>query len=198
MKTTVYGIDAELKEQEHKKLGQMMDFIEEKGYIITRILADSEDITTYSEKEIEKIKPINHLEIVAREPKDLIFDSLKEAEKYLPRLIKGLDEIIINFNLGEELMGYELLEDALEGFQWLNSLINGFINNFDLEKLEVQDTDLDEIISKWRDSLDKLLDAFENREINLLSKQLKHNFKPILKEWLELITMFNKQLNNLE
>ncbi|WP_408955670.1 hypothetical protein [Natroniella sp. ANB-PHB2] len=189
METTVYGVEMDLNQ--YKSVGEIIDAIEREGYIATQVIADQKDITRFSAQELESIKPIDHLEILAKTPREITLDSLKEAENYLPRLISGIDEIINSFSQGEKSKAYKLLNQALEGFQWLSILID---NLETISDSIYEDMDLNRVIKNWESNLNEFLTAFENQDIILLSDILEYELLPVLEEYLEIIKDLNENL----
>ncbi|WP_018249190.1 hypothetical protein [Orenia marismortui] len=195
MKTTIHGIDINLDDREYKTLGDIIDEIEANDGVVLRVIADGEDLSALSELELGEINPIEKLDIEAIKIEKLIVDSLSEAEEYIPKLMLGIDDIVNEFNRGNENQAFELLEQALEGFNWLNNAINAFVSNF--SKYEIPNFDmkkLNNIIDAWQENLKELLTAIENQDIVLIADILEYELRPILNSYLSVIKEVNEEL----
>ena len=65
MKVEIYGIDFEL-ETEGYTVDELIEIINNKGYVVLDIIADGRDISNMSDSEIEALMPIKVLEINAK------------------------------------------------------------------------------------------------------------------------------------
>ena len=148
MEVTIHGVDIDKQNNEFNTIGDVFDKIEENNSVIMKIVADGKDITEYSNEEIKKLFPIKRLEVYSKKTRELINESLIQAENYLPRLISGIDDIIDKFNKGLEWEGYKMLSKSLEGFQWLNSLL------MNLKSLDIiSDERINSLINNWQEKL---------------------------------------------
>jgi hypothetical protein len=189
MEVTTYGVDVEIEDStENKTVGKIIDELEEQGAVVMKAIADGQEITNFNEDQLEEIKPIEQLELVAKDMKELINEGFEEAESYLPRLISGIDEIINNFSQGNYNESYQLLEKALEGFEWLNLLFSNFEH---LPEEKKEKVDLEENLTNWKTALTELLKAVENQDTVLINDLLEYELVPILEEQLEKIKEIN-------
>lgn len=184
MKTTIYGADIEIENKNYKTVGKILDRIEETGAIITEIKIDEKTIDNISEQEIESMKPINHLEIFAKQEQEIVAEGVAEAENYLSRIIPKIEDMTEYFLQGEENKGYKVLIDLLEGLNWLNVLLKNLDSRDMIEK--------ENFIEDWKDTITELSSAMEQKDTVLLNDILDYELEPRLKEYLSLVKKLNK------
>ncbi|TDX58904.1 hypothetical protein [Orenia marismortui] len=193
MEVNVYGGDFNLQEKDYQDVGEIIDIIEEDGFVVTKIIADEIDITYFSAEDLEKIKPIKKLDILTKEAKNLVLEGVSEARKYLPKLIDGIEDIITAFSQGNEGEANNLLSQALEGFNWLNSLLSS-LGVLDLKELDINSENLIDNINDWQTYLEELMSAMQNQDTILISDILEYEIKPILQKYLNLVVKIDDRI----
>ncbi|MDI3547002.1 MAG: hypothetical protein PWR10_654 [Halanaerobiales bacterium] len=186
MRVTIYGADIELEKANYENIGDVIDAIEVAGFVVTEVIADGENITGFTEEELEKIKPIEELKIISKNVKDLTRDTLVEAENYILQFISGVEEIINKFNQGREAESFKLLSQGLEGLEWLNTLLGSLISMGEVDSTK-------EFINNWQGTMEELLDAMERQDIVLLNDILEYELVPVLEDYLELVKEVKEQ-----
>lgn len=191
MEIIVRGIELN-NDQEYSTLGDIIDAIEANNGVIIDIIADGQKITNFTAEEIEKIKPINQLEVIAKESNSLGKDTLSEIAEFIPRFMAGIEEIIDKFAQGKDSDGFKMLGQALESLQWLNTVV------FNLEgKLkgmkETGETEFVVFKTNWIESIKELYSAFERQDLVLTSDILEYELIPTLNKFLKLIEKLKEE-----
>ncbi|ADG83621.1 hypothetical protein [Thermincola potens] len=133
---------------------------------------------------------VGQIEIFSNTPAELIFDGLAYAVEYLPRLIQGLGKVVQLIQEGEEGEAVRLFLPALEGIEWLNSLLTA-IETFGIQK-EVTDAikqKIPEIIHDFKSQMETLLAAWENFDYLLVADILEYEVIPLLEELKSIVEM---------
>lgn len=107
----------------------------------------------------------------------LVNETKKEIEKYIPKMIKGIDVFINKIMLNEENEAKKILSNIFEGLEWITQAI-GLTNNFIQGDMRERD-----LLEK----LPLLIDAYENKDMTLVSDILDYEIKPLLEEWAHQI-----------
>ena len=115
-----------LDEQEHLDLpcdadaSSILDAVKAQvsktGRVITEIKVDS---ITMNEDAFSNVTVGMQVNFTSQPVRTLVYDTLSEALKYIPRLIKGLDEIAAHFEGNELALGQGKLANAADGMDWL-------------------------------------------------------------------------------
>lgn len=108
---------------------------------------------------------------------DLVNETSREIEEYIPKMIDGIDIFIKKIMSGEEAEANSVLSNIFEGLEWIIQavkLTNRFIQG-DMEE--------ENLLSK----LPLLIDAYENKDMILVSDILDYEIKPILEKWIHQI-----------
>ena len=178
--------------QKYSTLGDVIDAIEaEKGEIID-IIADGQKITNFTAEEIEGIKPIIQLEVIAKEANTLGKDTLSEITEFIPRFTVGIEEVIDKFAQGKDSDGFKMLEQALESLQWLNTLVFSLESKFQGLK-EIDEREFVVFKSNWIESIKELYSAFAGQDLVLTSDILEYELIPTLNKFLKLIEKLNEE-----
>ena len=185
MQTIIRGADINFEKYDFENLGQIFDLIQINNYVILKIIADGIDITNYANSEIENIKPIEEVEVIVQDKEKLTKESIEEAKRYLPKLISGVDSIIDKFVNDKEMVGFKMLSDAIQGFQWINI----FINNLVSENLLSQNDE--KSFKEWQEIFPEFLNALEKQDIVLVNDLLEYEIKPLLKKFDDIVTNIN-------
>lgn len=191
MKVKVYGIDFELGSDE-RKVGDLIDLINDRGYIVTDIIADGERISNFSEVEIENINPIKYLELNTKKIGELIFDTLSEAKKFIPNFILSLDQISNNLTFGNEGDAYKDIAQALETLEWLNQLLID-LDNLDIVK-NINKKEREDLINKWYEVFISLVEAFKNNDTVLMNDIIEYELKPVMEIYLKYVSSLKNNL----
>jgi len=111
----------------------------------------------------------------------LMFDTLEEATKYIPKLIKGIEQSISYFRAGKNNEALNLLNDILDGIEWVNDAINLTMpfwdNNASVDPMALQEP------------LRTMSQALENCDYTLACDIMDYEIKPVLIQWLNDIKL---------
>ena len=118
-------------------------------------------------------------------PNKLLEEAIEEGRVYLPRLKEGISEIVTMLQEGREGEGVNLFIQALEGMEWLETVLNG-IECFN-DNTNYKDGQGD-ITTRYRHALADLLEAWENRDMVLISDLLEFEVVPVIEIFLERIS----------
>jgi hypothetical protein len=156
--------------------------------IIEKIYFDEVEVSLnyFQENEI-KLEKLNKIKFQTKELSLLIEETLKEAEKYLPKLKKALKNSAFMFKNKEEQRASGLLDKTLEGIEWYLEVINGIISLTDNEELQDQGN---KILSSFTQSLNRAMVALQNKHYNYLGDILEVE----MLEYLNKLSDFNKKL----
>lgn len=133
---------------------------------------------------------VGQIEIFSNTPAELIFDGLAYAIEYLPKLSQGLGKVVQFIQEGEEGEAVRLFLQALEGIEWLNSLLTA-IETFGIRK-EIPDTVKQKIpgaIHDFKSKMQTLLAAWENFDYLLVADILEYEVIPLLEELKSIVDM---------
>lgn len=191
MEIIVRGIELN-NDQEYSTLGDIIDAIEANNGVIIDIIADGQKITNFTAEEIEKIKPINQLEVIAKESNTLEKDTLSEIAEFIPRFMAAIEEVIDKFAQGKDSDGFKMLEKALESLQWLNTVVFNLEGKFKGMK-ETGEMEFAVFKTTWIESIKALYSAFEGQDLVLTSDILEYELIPTLNKFLKLIEKLNEE-----
>lgn len=191
MEIIVRGIELN-SDQKYSTLGDIIDAIETNNGVIIDLIADGQKITNFTTEEIEKIKPINQLEVIAKESNTLGKDTLSNIAEFIPRVMDGIEEVIDKFAQGNDSDGFKMLGQALESLQWLNTVVFNLEGKFKGLK-EIDETEFVVFKTNWIESIKELYSAFEGHDLVLTSDILEYELIPTLNKFLKLIEKLKEE-----
>lgn len=109
----------------------------------------------------------------------LMRETLEQAEEYIPKLINGINVIANELRTGMENEAASMLNDAIDGLEWINDAVNLTID-FWVNKAVIEADAL-------KDPLAMMAEAMQNRDHILLADVLDYEIKPVLEDWLKTI-----------
>jgi len=104
------------------------------------------------------LEEVEKVEIGLREVDDLVEETLDTLADYVPEVRKGFKNAQVEFNFGDDDEGYNLLEQALQGFQWCLSVTTR------IAQLQEGDEKLQEMSRKLSDGFQDMLDLVDIEE----------------------------------
>jgi hypothetical protein len=110
------------------------------------------------------------------EQKQLMNDTLEQTIEYLPRLIKGIDELVDRFRAGRNEQAMALFGSILDGLEWVNDAVNLTMPFWG------DSTSIDPYALKG--PLEAMAEALENHDYTLICDVLDYEIKPALIQWL--------------
>lgn len=147
--------------------------------IVNTCVVDEKNVDPNRPQYNPSLDEVEKIEIGLRDVEDLIEETVGTLVDYVPNVRKGFTNAQFEFKMGDEDDGYNLLEQALQGFQWCLSVTSRIAGLVDDEKLaemneklstgfqEMLDlVDIDEELKKEEDLLinriDELLDLVDD------------------------------------
>ena len=105
--------------------------------IIDKIHLDQVEVSLkyFQENELD-LDRIDKIKFESKKVEQLITETLKEAENYLPKLKKASNNSAELFKNGKEADASDLLDKTLEGIQWYLEVVNGILSLIDNEELK--------------------------------------------------------------
>lgn len=97
--------------------------------------------------------------------------------EYIPRLIKGIDDVQVFFEQGNEQKGYETVTQVLDGYNWVLEAMQ-LTNSLNAEAI-----DLEAVV----EPVSELLDGFENKDTLLITDILVYEIKQQLERWVKVL-----------
>ncbi|MTI59271.1 MAG: hypothetical protein FH762_04635 [Firmicutes bacterium] len=191
MEVTVHGIDIELAGKE-SSIGEIFDEIQSQGSVVYRVIADGEDISNFSEEEFKELGKIGHLEIIAKDVKELTLETIKEAEEFIPKLIDRIEKFIARINDGTETARFIMIQQLLDTLDWLNTLLENIGSA--VGERGTNDLNQKSFFAKWKDTIASLAEGIERKDLVLISDILEYELIPVLEDYREYIQVTNEEI----
>jgi hypothetical protein len=122
------------------------------GRVVTEILMDG---VVIDEEAFLNVTGGLAVRFVSQPVRELVHDSLDEAINYIPRLVKGLEEIALHFEKNEIAAGQGKLADAADGLDWLLLVFQNCSALLAVEE-EINNLGLDELKTALSKSINSL------------------------------------------
>jgi hypothetical protein len=110
---------------------------------------------------------------------ELIYETKKSCEEYLPRLINACDIISEKIQIND-VEWFNIYELFLEGLSWFVSAVQGIKNVSENELTEVDMREFDILLKEVEETL-------SNKDYVMLADLLAYELKEKLSEYLEII-----------
>ncbi len=184
MKVEIYGIDFEL-ETEGYTVDELIEIINNKGYVVLDIIADGRDISNISDSEIEALMPIKVLEINAKKVEEVLLETLAGMKEFIPDFIGNLDQISVDLTIGKEEEGYNKLALAMDTLDWLNQ----FLSYLNSPEIVIKDNlkERKALLQQWYETIHALDEALDNQDKVLISDIIEYELKPVLENYLKYV-----------
>lgn len=104
-------------------------------------------------------------------------DTLHSAYEYLQRLYSGLNTAVGYFRVGEITKGYELIQGAVAGLEWLTEVVTL------TQDILVEAVD----INSFKETIGEIIDAIENEDSILIADILEYELMEQLEKWNDII-----------
>jgi len=121
----------------------------------------------------------------SEETHKLLDEAIEDGMEYLPRLKDGLSEVAAMLQEGREGEGISLFIESIEGLEWFGTVLDAAACFRDTL---VNDNDRDDLAARYRQILNDLLGAWENRDIVLIGDLLEFEIVPMIETFLERIS----------
>jgi hypothetical protein len=137
------------------------------------------------------------IEVMAATVGEIARDSIREALSFLERAQALTPSLAESFQLSPGHEAFDNFKELLNGFYWMNLLLDRLQTNFriPLEEILIQDLTCKEHQHKFAALLKQLIDSLERADFILLSDLLEYEFLPLIQTWKE---MFNKLIQKVE
>lgn len=125
---------------------------------------------------------VHEIAMATRTKDELIVEMMVTAQDYLPRLHSGLAKVATLIQGGGEGAGSLLFVESIEGLQWLNMLVEGILGSTFQNQI-VQNLDWQETRHNLNETIQNLLDAWQNQDYVLISDLLEYELCPNIEKW---------------
>ena len=140
----------------------------------------------FQENELD-LDRIDEIKFETKKVEQLITETLVEAENYLPKLKKALNNAAELFKNGKEADASDLLDKTLEGIQWYLEVVNGILSLIDNEELKDKGN---KILTDFTQALNRAMIALQNEDYDYLGDLLEVE----MMEYLGKLSDFNQEL----
>jgi hypothetical protein len=169
---------------------EILELVESKleNEIVDTIYLDEIEVSLeyFQENELD-LERIEKIKFESKKVEQLITETLAEAENYLPKLKKALNNSAELFKNGKEADASELLDKTLEGIQWYLEVINKIISLIDDEELEDQGN---KILTDFTQALNRAMVALQNEDYDYLGDLLEVE----MVDYIDKLKDFNQEL----
>jgi len=186
----IYINENVIEAEDVKDKNDILKLVESKleNEIIDTIHLDEVEVSLeyFQENELN-LERIDKIKFKSKKVEQLITETLKEAEDYLPKLKNALNNSAELFKNGKEADASELLDKTLEGIQWYLEVINGIMSLIDNEELKDKGN---KILSDFTQALNRAMVALQNENYDYLGDLLEVE----MVEYLGKLKDFNQEL----
>ncbi len=163
-------------------LSKVEEDLRKGGKVISRIEIDGRPLGDRRIEEIDSSK-VKEISFFSKSVSELVLESLRDLQIYLPKLASGLKDIASLFRIGEFKRALALLPKAVEGIGWLIKVLEYTAILLGVEWETLGDLDFrgerDKVIAKMGD----LSKALEDRDFVRLSDLLAYEIAPAIDSW---------------
>lgn len=117
---------------------------------------------------------------------ELMLETTETAQKYIDKMINGINKCAEAFQTGDEKHALNLALQIIDGMKWLTEVMS---LTKEIHKEEVRTESINEF-------LQNIVGGFENRDYILVSDILDYEIKPVLKMWKEKLIKTSEIGNN--
>jgi hypothetical protein len=156
--------------------------------IIDTIYLDEVEVSLeyFQENELD-LDRIDKIKFESKKVEQLITETLTEAEDYLPKLKKALNNSAEFFKNEKEADVSDLLDKTLEGIQWYLEVVNGILSLIDNKELKDKGN---KILTDFTQVLNRAMVSLQNEDYDYLGDLLEVE----MVEYLEKLKDFNQEL----
>jgi len=186
----IYLNEQLIEENEITDKNEILELIDSKleREIVNTIHLDDVEVSLeyFQENELD-LERIDKIKFESKKVDQLITETLKEAEDYLPKLKNSLNNSADLFKNGKEADASDLLDKNLEGIQWYLEVINGIMSLIDNEELKDKGN---KILSDFTQALNRAMVALQNENYDYLGDLLEVE----MVEYIDKLKDFNQEL----
>lgn len=128
-------------------------------------------------------KDIDEIRFVTQKTEDLIEETLKEADEYLPKLREGVLNTAKKFRNDESKKANNKYQNILKGIEWYIDVINKIISILDEEELYNK---YQKLVKRMNEQLTKVMTAYNKDDIVLVADILEYEIVEFIDEFKEL------------
>ncbi|SDL68055.1 hypothetical protein [Halarsenatibacter silvermanii] len=141
----------------------------------TLVINDEKNVDPNRPQYNPSLDEIDKIEIGLRDVEDLIEETVNTLVDYVPNVRRGFKNAQVEFNFGDDDEGFNLLEQALQGFQWCLSVTTRIAQMEDSEKLKDMSAELSGGFQEMLDlvDIDEEMQNEEDMLINRIDELLK-------------------------
>lgn len=156
--------------------------------IIDTIHLDEVEVSLefFQESQLD-LERIDKIKFESKKVEQLITETLKEAENYLPKLKNSLNNSAELFKNRKEADASDLLDKTLEGIQWYLEVINGIMSLIDKEELKNKGN---KILTDFIQALNRAMIALQNEDYDYLGDLMEVE----MVEYIDKLSEFNQEL----
>ena len=114
--------------------------------------------------------------------KQLLHDTVESCQKYMPKLIKAIEEVSCQLHSSNESKALARLPQIFEGLQWVLDAIQEIQKFYNILEVNVEDLTV---------ILKELEQAIKSRDYVLMADLFEYEIKPVLKKWLDEVNSCN-------
>jgi len=161
------------------------------GQTVTEVILDGRPLTWEEDRRLAetRIQDLNKIEIHTHNPVELAFDGIKEGLSYTENLIMGLRTIAQLYRENDLEEASRLLALALEGIQWLSSMIEN-VETFvplDFAKERFGEGTISDHYKGLQPLLEALAERQQDQHWKEMAALLESDFVPYFERWRELM-----------
>jgi hypothetical protein len=118
-----------------------------------------------------------------------LIDRLGKKRQRLPKIAESLEKIAVDIQTGSEVEAMEELEGQIDSIREIIQDLKEAeeVFAFDYDIIRVEDQTIDQYCKDLNDLLTEIIQAFENKDLVLLSDLLEYELSPTILKWQKVI-----------
>jgi hypothetical protein len=170
----------------------------DKGWIVTEVIINGDSLKdfTLEDGSLVSYDPASEVRIVTRELNAIMLASLQEFERYLSRLIPGLQHVAELFKQGKPDEANRLYVEAIDGIRVMIELIQGMSSSdaLDFEDKRYSGHSLMDMAEGLKVAVQQLVEAQTNQNDAELAKLIEGDLVTQLKRWMEVLPLLRAEI----
>ena len=157
--------------------------------IVNTCVVDEKNVDPNRPQYNPSLEEIDRVEIGLRDVEGLVEETVETLVDYVPNVRRGFKNAQVEFNFGDDDEGFNLLEQALQGFQWCLSVTTRIAQLDESEKLKDMSAELSGGFQEMLDLVD-IDEEMKNEEDMLTNRidellELVDDIEEVTKELVE-------------
>ena len=166
-----------------------------KDQILKQIFVNEVEVNEkYLKESLLDKDDIDELRFITQKTEDVIEETLKEADEYLPRLKNGVLTTAKKFRDDENEAANKKYQNILEGIEWYVDVLNKIISILDDEELYNKHQKL---VKKMNEQLSQLMVAYNKDDMVLVADILEYEIEEYIDKFIELNQKVNLKYNEV-